>query len=126
MAYAANSPFTWLDWTPVFAGFSSAPTSVTFRYQVIGKTVFFRVYMTDATTSNATTMTMTMPIAGKTGVSQTILCTIINSGTGATTPGRVIVNSGSNVAGCFRDTVSATWTNTGDKRIFAIGFYEID
>lgn len=126
MAYAISSPFTWLDWTPVFAGFSSAPTNVIFRYQVIGKTVFFRVYMTDATTSNATTMTMTMPIAGKTGASQTTIGTRVNSGAGSVNPARVIVNSASNVAGCFIDTASGVWTNSGDKRIFAQGSYEID
>lgn len=126
MGYAVQSLGTWKSWTPTFTGFSSDPTSVVFRYVLIGKVCHYWFTMGDGT-SNATTFTMTMPfVAASNGQNQFhILSTIVNNGSIPTNAGKIQITVGTNVATLLRDLSGTAWTASGAKRAFGSGSYEI-
>lgn len=114
----------WTAWTShATAGFSGSPT-VTCRYKLTGKTC--TVYYAATGTSNATTLTFTLPAAAKSAVMY-LGPVIANSGTTATTPGRIALTAGSTTATVTRDGSGATWTNSGTKTVNGFVFtYEVD
>jgi hypothetical protein len=123
-----GSPGTWFDWVTTFTGFSAVPTSVTFRYTVVGKICYYWFTMGADGTSNSTSFTITMPFAAKSGGQSQfgVLPTIVNGSTSGTTPGRFSIASGSNIATLGKDAAGNTWTASGGKRAFGSGQYEID
>ena len=54
---------TFADWTPTFGGFSTAPTVSAARFIAIGKLCVAYFVTNAAGTSNATTFTITLPVA---------------------------------------------------------------
>jgi hypothetical protein len=116
-------------WVPVFTGYGTQPTGVTARYTTIGKFCHWTLYMADAATSNSVNLTFTLPFNAKAsgGVQYATPTMIMNSGTFVSSPGRITIPSGSNIATVFHTmNAGATWTASGDKRIFGNGCYEID
>jgi hypothetical protein len=122
-----GSPGTYLDYVPTFGGFSSPPSSVGARYNLIGKTCHVIVNMGANGTSNATTFTMTLPFAAaNTFIQSDILPAVINnSGSLQTTPGRIDTIVNSNVANLYLNTAAAAWTASNGKRAFVNFTYEI-
>lgn len=119
-------PGTWSAWTPTFTGFSTAPTGFVSRYIVVNKicTVTYR----DGTpgTSNATSFTMTMPFAAKSGltVNQRCLSLIKDNGTNAV--GLAILAPGSNVLTFSATVTGGSFTASGNKDADFTIVYEID
>ena len=114
----ANSTSTWV---PTFAGFSADPTGITARYVLNGKWCTVSLTMT-AGTSNATTMTVTLPFAALGIVSHNPI--VANSGTLQT--GRITTAAGSNVLTCTATPAAGAFTASGAKNLFLAGFtYEI-
>ena len=62
----------WTTWTPTFTNLTSATGY--FAYKQIGKTVFFRIYISGGTCANGAAITMTLPagMTAITGPSQTL------------------------------------------------------
>lgn len=58
---------TWKSWTPTLAWTTATPGSITTtaRYCVIGKTLFFNVYIVSTDGNGATRLTVTVPVHPK-------------------------------------------------------------
>ena len=116
----------WKTWTPVFTGFSTDPTVTDARYTVVGKMVTVRL-QTGNGTSNATTFTITLPIAAQSSGKQ--YCTIAqvtDNGSFKTTPGLLRTNANSTTADIFinSDQGGTAWQNTGGKKANFVITYE--
>lgn len=109
----ANLPYT--SFTPTLTGFSASPTFTSF-YTQIGKTVFYNLYSSVNGTSNASTLTVTLPVAAK--HSQLLPGGIyVDGGTVSSTgPCQVSLTASSTTAAiCKSDGNNASWSNTGGK-----------
>jgi hypothetical protein len=95
-------------------GFSSLTQNV-FYYSRIGDMVSITVNVQG--TSNATTLTFTLPYAAKaTGVGQNTVSFIVrDNGTLAAAPGRLSLTSGSTTATATKDGAQTAWTASGTK-----------
>ena len=114
---------TWSDWAPTFGGFSSDPTVVA-SYAQIGKTVTARMFAL-AGTSNATTFTVTLPVAAKSASLQGFaIGPVEDNGTVQSTPGLLLTRSGSATADVYLDMASTSWTASGSKKADFVITYE--
>lgn len=104
---------TWYTFATTYAGFSANPTQVT-RFSILGSqcTVLFGAH--NEGTSNATTLTMTVPVAS------------IASGPPIMVTGRAVDNGGENIGmaslpantttlTCSKTTNGSAWTSSGSK-----------
>lgn len=123
-----NSYGTWYTYVPSYTGFSTAPTNNVSRFTVIGRTVIAFIGGSTNGTSNATTFTVTLPIAASTLFAHVISVNVmyINNGSGGATPGYVAGSAGSNVLTVYRDFNGTGWTASGAKNAFINIIYEID
>lgn len=122
-----GSSWIWQAWTPTFTGFSSAPTGVSARYKQVGKTVYATWVFPNSATSNATTFTISLPVAVSSSAIQFISCIQVrDSGTTQSTPGIIVVDpaTSTTVATIFKNTAAAAFTASGDKRASGSFFYE--
>lgn len=110
----------WQTGTPAATGFSSK-TDDALVYKQIGKTMFCNFKIEG--TSNATTLTFTLPAAAKNTTSYGGIRTA-NSGAFGVNPGLITFAAASATATCFRDHSSAAFTNTGTKGMQGFFFYE--
>lgn len=115
-----STNWVWGSGTPNGTGFS-AKTVDTLRYIQVGKIVFCQVDIEG--TSNATTLTFTLPVAAK--AADTIASArIANSGAFLTTAGLIQTAAASTTATVSKDTSGAAFTNTGTKVVAGYFFYE--
>ena len=106
----------WKTWTPTFGGFSVDPSSVIARYTQVGKAVSVWVSMGNGT-SNATTFTMTLPLAADSaGRRYHALAQVVNNGSFGSTPGLLKTIVSSTTADLYLDGAQTAWTNVGGKR----------
>lgn len=121
-----GSSGAWSSWVPTFTGFSSPPT-VTARYALIGKTCHISVITTAHGTSNATSLTMTLPFAAASGTNQTsCILSVRDNGTTQTTPGRIQATAASNIADIYKTCATTNnWTSSGEKSASFNWTYEI-
>lgn len=126
---SSGSSWVWTNFTPTFAGFSVAPTAIGTRYTQIGKTVIVS-YSCFGGTSNATSLTATLPITASTNslgsyIRDTFNVRVQDSGTISSTPGLIEFDIGATVANVyFNGAGTNIWTNTGTKGFRAIVIYE--
>jgi len=99
--------------TPTFTGFSANPSAFSCAFQVVGDLVMFLYASGTAGTSNATTFTMTLPIAPSLG--ERYLCRVQDSGTQQTGPGMGTTSGGSTTLSLFKTTQSGAFTGSGAK-----------
>jgi len=118
---------TYFAYTPTFAGFSADPSGVAAKFSVIGASCYFYIYQGGNGTSNATTFTVTAPIANGSGNYVPIHTTAgVDNGNAITTPPYAYFANGSTTINCFKDHASGVWTNVLGKRITLMsGFYQI-
>lgn len=116
---------TWNTWTPSFTGFSADPTVGTARFTQIGKLVVATVNDSGNGTSNATTYTITLPVAAKS--------TLTNVGFGggvdnsaASGTCAVATSAGSSTAAVYKDQNSGAWTASGAKNCNFTVMYEAE
>ena len=116
----------WANWTPTQTGWTALPTGQ-YRYAVIGKVVHLNIYMS-AETSNATTATLTLPIAASTATNSWGVCGwSMNNGVTLTSPSIWNINGGgTTVAFGIAYGAMGGWTASGTKRIIASITYAID
>lgn len=114
-ANGVNFLGAWTSWTLSYGGFSANPTGQTARFTRIGKTVI--AFMDDGTagTSNATTYTVTLPVAP--GSTRLVgVCYYNEDGAvSSASPAIIYGRSGSTTADVYHDQKAAAWTNSGTK-----------
>lgn len=103
---------------PAATGFS-ALTSDTGRYIQLGKIVF--AYINVVGTSNATTLTFTLPVSAK-AADTLVQFRSIDNGTSGT--GRLDLAAASSTATAIKDTAANAWTNSGTKAFIGMFTYE--
>ena len=130
-AYMGGSTVTatgnWTTFTPGnVVGCNGAMTTTSARYTLIGKLMFFSIDL--SCTSNATNWTVTFPYAFNNSDNY-VMCNISkDNGSTQTTPGLAFVDTGGQAQVDFsKDTTggSATWTNSGSKRVICNGTFEL-
>lgn len=126
-SYAA-SPEGYPDWFDFSAsvnptGYSAITTEI-LRFRIIGKHCF--VLASFDGTSNATTLTFTLPVTTHALGSNNLYAMgfVRNNGTVATTPGRLALATSSTTGTMTRDMAGAAWTGSGQKTAVAIFDYE--
>jgi hypothetical protein len=106
----------WFNYAPTWGGFSSAPTVAAAVFCIVGRMVTVVVNCSGNGTSNATTLTCTLPIAaayagrGAAGYA-------VNNGSVLTVAGRIYVVAASNTMYAYTDMETGAWTNSGAKRL---------
>jgi len=129
-SYVEN-PFGWPGWfafAPTITGFSANPTSAAYRYKILGNTVYFVFVQGGAGTSNATTFTISLPVAAKTISNAQWFCNtapVQDNGVLLTTPGLGIVPSAATVLTLYSRSDLQAWTAANGKYSSGIIIYEI-
>jgi hypothetical protein len=112
---------TWTTYSPTLTGFSVKPTGFTARYILNGKTCMISFNSTGSGTSNATSITMTLPFVAA-SIDMSAFPYALDNGTVCTAGG--ITTAGSNVINILKNG-AASWTSSGSKRVFGIIIYQI-
>jgi hypothetical protein len=116
------------SWTPTFTGFSVDPVG-SYRYIRVGKLCTLFVRMTTGGTTNATAITLSLPMqAAAVGTGwawMNPLAVTVDNGVTQTTPGRAQIVTGGSVATLFKDTALGAWTNGGVMSVTFQLTYEI-
>lgn len=113
---------TWFSFVPTFTGFSVDPTGFTCHFSIVGSSLFFNYASGTAGTSNATTFTMTVPVAILGSIQ--IVCRVQNNGTPPNTPGLAVLNTGAaTVLSLFLNTAAAAFTNVNAKDAWVQFYY---
>lgn len=108
------------NYTPTFGGFSSNPTVAAAWFYVTGNMCFVYVRTSQDGTSNATSFTITTPIAASaTSAQEAILLSIFTDNGSRGGPGFVDV-SGTTMT-LYKSGALTTWTATGTKAVEGIG-----
>lgn len=123
MGYAANASGIWLPFTTVYTGFSVDPTGQDCSSSLMGKFCAFRVWATTAGTSNATTLTCTLPYNGRSRTR--INCIVVNNGVVVDAFADVAVTPNTNILTVFATSAAAAFTASGSKNCFVTGIYEL-
>jgi hypothetical protein len=111
-------------YTPSWTGFSANPT-VTARYFQNGK--FVHVYMTASGhgTSNATTLTVTLPFTAANTVNQYVpIAGYNNNGSRGAIAGLGVIGANTNIMTCYINMQSGTWSSSSSKSISCSFEYE--
>lgn len=116
----AGSTWVWQTFAPAATGFSSL-TSDTGRYIQIGNTVFGLINING--TSNAVSLTFTLPVAAKAADDYGGM-RVANNGAFLTTPGYIEFAASSTLATCYSNGGAGAWTNVNAKVFFGYFFYE--
>lgn len=111
----------WFTWTPTLTGFSSNPGSSVYRYRITGRTCTVNINQNSDGTSNATTLTISAPVAARTLTSAVwyVTCLGRDNSTSLATPAVGGIISAGTSFSFSKDSASATWTASGGKRISA-------
>ncbi len=107
-------------WSPTIGGFSANPTGGLYYYVQIGKVVTLFIAMPNNGTSNATTITLSLPVTARTlsGMEWSGFGGGVDNGTPLTTPSLLYVASSSpSTLTIFKDTSGASFTTSGNKRL---------
>lgn len=120
-SYAEN-PFGWPDWfafAPTITGFSANPTTTVYRYAIRGRQCSIYIRQTPAGTSNATTLTFTLPVAAATitnmfwqgmGIAD-------DNGSPLADPAVLYIASAGTTLSVAKDSTLAGFTASGGKRL---------
>lgn len=119
----------WFNYTPTYGGFSADPSLVMCRYSISGRTVRFTYSASGDGTSNATTFTISLPVAayndGVNGSKWTGMCGYARDNSAALASGaRWAISNGGTVINLYPSSTVANWTTSGGKRAYLEGFYE--
>lgn len=115
-AYPQNFP-VFFQYTPTWTGFSSAPTG-TIRFFVLGNVCFITYQDAAGGTSNATTTTVTMPIAASRSLANAGICFVKDNGANSSTPGHFASTASSNVFNVYKSFFQGSWTSSGGKDVY--------
>jgi hypothetical protein len=129
-SYAGYSTYTtatdaggWTPFTPTWTGFSVNPT-VTSRYKKVGRLVTWSVDLTGSGTSNATTLTATLPVTAQGARGGAAFGIGVDNGAAAGPVRLDITGSPATVATFYKDALATAWTNVGGKGVRFTLVYE--
>ena len=120
---------SFFNYTPTYTGFSANPTTGTAFFSVNGG--ICHVFHTEsaAGTSNATSFTITTPVAPNSTVATNGVSGLgqgTDNGSNLTAPISIFCTGGSTTLTLYKDISGTAWTNTGNKRATNISiFYPI-
>lgn len=116
----------WFNWSPTYAGFSTNPASAVARFAVDGRICTIHWNHGTQGTSNATTFTMTLPVAAIRATNWVGTRTVDNGAFQAADGLAEIQIGNLSLLVLTRDGASLAWTASGGKSVFIDGFaYEI-
>jgi hypothetical protein len=101
------------SWTPTFGGFSSPPTGGNAFYIKVGKLVLAYLNSFGAGTSNATTKTVTLPVAARQAVVMAGVGHAMDNGSFSNSPCRLDTRAGSTTCDVYKDLNVDAWTASG-------------
>lgn len=113
---------TWASWTPTWGGFSADPAGNSIWCR-IGNVVFCYFNSTANGTSNATTLTMTLPVAPVNGSRHP--CWVVDGGVVPSTPGEMRLTAGSTTVDFYKTFAGGVWSNSGEKTVYFSIFYRV-
>jgi len=116
----------WTSYTPTQTGWAST-TTLLGRYIQIGKTVI--VDFNVSGTSNATSCTLTLPVAAKNTAGiyyESMIVAIQDNGANPVNPGKTFVDTSTNpnIMTLYKDISGGAWTATGGKSVRSTLIYE--
>jgi hypothetical protein len=114
---------SYFNYTPTFTGFSANPTNIAARFSVVGGICHVKYY-SDPGTSNATTFTVTLPIASLIGGGY-FPVKGYNNTAHSPDPALMVMGNGSVTVDLYKDMAFAAWTASGSKGVHFNVFYEI-
>ncbi|MBP9717436.1 MAG: hypothetical protein KBD44_01840, partial [Candidatus Pacebacteria bacterium] len=107
-----------LDWAPTWAGFSANPSgSPIQKYKLVGSVCKIMRVSATSGTSNATTMTMTVPFAFLRSIFTTSLMNVQDNSANQTLPGMLESSAGSATASLYKTFFRGAWTGSGTKDV---------
>jgi len=118
----------WFNWAPTLTGYSSVPTNAVYRFSIDGRKVHISVREVTSGISNATSITISLPVTAATITNQIWMypASYENNGVASTTWGRGVISSGDNkIVFGISPAQQDGFTASGNKRISAFdGWYE--
>lgn len=113
----------WFNWTPTLTGYSSDPTSVVNRFRISGREVQVAIRQAVNGTSNATTMSFSLPVTAATITNMVWkgMAGLVDNGAQLQTTGIISVASAATTANVFRDETATAFTASAGKRL-GVGF----
>lgn len=116
----------WFSYTVTWTGFAGSgdPTNVVSKFRVVGNMVYGYVRAATAGTSNATTLTISLPCTSATITNSNRLfaTAYTDNGVNVTTPGHGQIPSASATLNCYTNWAAGAWTNSGGKGIRFVEF----
>ena len=111
----------YFNYTATLTGFSADPTDNVYQFTIQGRRVTYVIRQTTSGTSNATTLTATLPVTAKTltNYREVAPCQLVDNGSIQTAPGMLLITSGSTTLATFLNFSQAALTNANGKRIGA-------
>ena len=106
----------WFNYAPTWGGFSSAPTVANAVFTITGRMVTVVVNCSGNGTSNATTLTCTLPIAAA-YAGRGVAGYAVNNGSVLTVAGRIYVAAASDTMYAYTNMGTGAWTSSGAKRL---------
>lgn len=107
----------WFTFTTTWGGFSVNPTD-TFAYNIIGNLCMFRQIDGASGTSNATTLTFTVPVAVVGTQNVMALCYVKDNSVNVTSPSHISSTDTSTTINAYKSFFQGAFTNSGTKQIF--------
>lgn len=124
MGYSASSTGVVGTWIPTVTGFTSSPTVTASRYVVVGKLCYVTFTMSVAT-SNATTLTITLPFTPTSNAVQVYHCKVTDNGSAQTAPGQLVISAGNITMDVYKTLAAGAFTGSGNKSTNFTMSYEI-
>jgi hypothetical protein len=129
ISHVANPPGMpgFFNWTVVFTGFSTDPTVVVARFNVVGRMVNWQIQIGTAGTSNATTFTMSIPVTAATitNMAWNGPARVRDNGAWQADPGLWNIVSAGTVITLYKTLAAGAFTNSGTKSFTGQGWYGI-
>lgn len=119
----------WFNWTPTITGYSTPPSGGVYRFRINGRTVFCVIREPNNGISNATTLTISVPVApiNITNLLWLYPAAMTDNGASMTTYGRAVVaGTSSEIVFGINPAVPGGFTASEGKRVAACDiWYEI-
>lgn len=124
--YLLNPSVSSATWVPTVGGFSVAPTNTSYYYQRIGQLVICYFRQATPGASNATSFTITAPVAAKTITNMVWTCQLISAQDNSVNinTGIATISSGSSTINLYKDHSGAGWTAANNKGANGTLIYE--
>lgn len=113
----------WLDAATTFSGFSANPTG-TFKYKVIPYSFQWQYRAAAAGTSNATSMSVTLPFPAQ--YAFYVPCFVKDNGSNLSTPGHLEYTANSKTMSVWKTFYQGTFTSSGSKDFYGPGTFQCE